>query len=81
MCVFVRYVQFYRSRHVVSRVVFNKVGVFPGEFEEQGDFGQGNEGVCKERIIVKESKACIRSFSQPTNQPMFLLHSSLVPGK
>lgn len=50
-------------------------------FEEQGDSDQGNEGVCKERIIVKESKVRVRSFSQPTNQPVFLLHSSSVPGK
>lgn len=41
--------------------MFNKVRVFPGEFEEEGDLGQGNEGVCKE-MIGKESKTFYQVF-------------------
>lgn len=54
MCVCANCVQLYRSRRAVSRELYLiKVQVFPGEFQKEGDLGQGNEGVCKEMIIVR----------------------------
>lgn len=59
-----------------------KIQVFPGEFEEEGDLGQGNEDVCKERIIMRGSKAFNRSFSQLTNQCFYsILAHFPAPGK
>lgn len=54
VCVCANCVQLYRSRRAVSRELYLiKVQVFPGEFQKEGDLGQGNEGVCKEMIIVR----------------------------